>query len=438
VPAPIRFHAPCPSGLESLLAGELRALGATILAQPGGGVRFEGDAAIGMAVNLHSRLASRVLREVSQCEYRDERDLYHLALDTPWEQWHDAVATLRIDVTATRSPLQSLHFAMQRIKDGVVDRHREHSGERPSIDTHRPDRRIFAHLDAHLATLYLDWSGDALFKRGWRREGFEAPLKENLAAGLLGLAAWTPDQPLFDPFCGSGTVVIEAADIASGRPPGARRRFAFERIRDFDLRRWSQIRDPSNASAMIARGPWGGRAGRAPIVGSDISVAAIAAAQNNLAAASLPADAVQLRQLDILHLESAPDDHGLVVTNPPYGERLELGGRQSLAQADRFWPAFATILKQRFTGWSACLLTSDPMLPKRMRLAETRRTPLFNGAIECRLFRFEIYAGSKHRPNAESAATEPPISPPTPAGPATSATLGPSQPADPSGASLPP
>jgi putative N6-adenine-specific DNA methylase len=167
-------------------------------------------------------------------------------------------------------------------------------------------------------------------------------------------------------------------------------------------------------------------------------VAAIATAQNNLAAAGLPADAVQLRQLDILHLESAPGDHGLLVTNPPYGERLDLGGRQSLAQADRFWPAFATLLKQRFTGWSSCLLTSDPMLPKRMRLAETRRTPLFNGAIECRLFRFEIYAGSKHRANPESTAPglqSPPPAPDSPATPATSATQGPSAPVEPTGSS---
>jgi putative N6-adenine-specific DNA methylase len=221
-------------------------------------------------------------------------------------------------------------------------------------------------------------------------------------------------------------VVIEAADIASGRPPGARRRFAFERMRDFDQRLWSQIREASHAAAIIAKGPWRAGSSRsgsshsgssrdgsglAPIIGSDISVAAIATAQNNLAAAGLAPEAVQLRQLDVLHLDVAPADHGLLVTNPPYGERLDLGGRQSLAQADRFWPAFATLLKHRFPGWSACLLTSDPTLPKRMRLAETRRTPLFNGAIECRLFRFEIYAGSKHKattePPALSEATQP-------------------------------
>ena len=362
-----------------------------------------------------------MLCEVAQRDYRDERDLYELALQTPWGRWHDAEATARIDVTATRSPLQSLHFALQRIKDGLVDHHREHSGERPSMDTRKPDRRIFAHLDAHQATLYLDWSGDSLFKRGWRREGFEAPLKENLAAGLLGLAGWAPDQPLFDPFCGSGTVVIEAADIASGRPPGARRRFAFERMRDFDPRLWSQIRDASHSAAVIAKGPWHAGSGhsgsswdgssRAPIFGSDISVAAISTSQNNLAAAGLAPDAVQFRQLDVLNLDAAPADHGLLVTNPPYGERLDLGGRQSLAQADRFWPAFATLLKHRFPGWSACLLTSDPTLPKRMRLAETRRTPLFNGAIECRLFRFEIYAGSKHKTTTEPPALSEAIQP---------------------------
>jgi putative N6-adenine-specific DNA methylase len=182
-------------------------------------------------------------------------------------------------------------------------------------------------------------------------------------------------------------------------------------MRDFDPQLWSQIRAASHAAAVIAEGPW--RAGsdhsgsswdgssRVPIIGSDISVAAIATARNNLAAAGLAPEAVQFRQFDVLHLDAAPADHGLLVTNPPYGERLDLGGRQSLAQADRFWPAFATLLKHRFPGWSACLLTSDPTLPKRMRLAETRRTPLFNGAIECRLFRFEIYAGSKHRTTTE-------------------------------------
>jgi len=151
-----------------------------------------------------------------------------------------------------------------------------------------------------------------------------------------------------------------------------------------------------------------------PIFASDISAAAIAAARINLAAAQLPEDAIELRQLDVLHRDRAPTDHGHLVANPPYGERLELGGRQSLAQADQFWPAFARLLKQHFTDWNVHLFTNDPALPKRMRLAETRRTPLFNGAIECRLFRFEIYAGSRAKPPKPIAEPETVAPPPNP------------------------
>jgi len=403
----LRFYATCPRGLEQLLAEELQGIGALLVSQTGGGVQFTGDAALGMAANLYSRFASRILCELTTGAYRDENDLYRLANSVDWSRWHDAHATIRIDVTATRSPLQSLHFAMQRIKDGLVDRHREESGERPSIDTRRPDRRIFAHLDAQQCTLYLDWSGESLFKRGWRREGFEAPLKENLAAGLLWLAGWHPGEPLFDPFCGSGTIAIEAADIASGRPPGARRHFAFERMRPFDRPLWAALRQEALASTP-------GFAVPTPIFASDISAAAIAAARINLAAAQLPEDAIELRQLDVLHRDRAPADHGHLVANPPYGERLELGGRQSLAQADQFWPAFARLLKQHFTDWNVHLFTNDPALPKRMRLAETRRTPLFNGAIECRLFRFEIYAGSRAKPPKPIAEPETVAPPPNP------------------------
>lgn len=378
------FFAPCPRGLEAALAGELGAIGADVLAQVPGGVRFQGDAATGLAANLHSRLASRVLQQVALADYRNEDDLYRIANDTEWERWHDAHASLRIDIDATGSALRSLQFAMLRIKDGIVDRYRDRTGERPSIERVRPDRRVFAHLDAGRCTLYLDWTGESLFKRGWRREGFDAPLKENLAAGLLELSGWQPGQPLFDPFCGSGTIVIEAAMKAAGIPPGASRPFAFERMRDFDRNAWQRLRavKPRPAPALPA------------IFASDVSEAAVAATRANLARSGLDPAWIGLRQLDVLHLDRAPADSGLLLANPPYGERLDMKGRQVLSQADRFWPAFATLLKQRFTGWTACLFTSDLQLPRRLRLKETRRTPLFNGAIECRLFRFEMYAGS--------------------------------------------
>jgi putative N6-adenine-specific DNA methylase len=288
--------------------------------------------------------------------------------------------------------VRSLQFANLRIKDGIVDRLRERFGDRPSVERQRPDRRVFAFLDAEHVTLYLDWSGESLFKRGWRRDGVDAPMKENLAAGLLALAGWTPEQPLLDPFCGSGTIIIEAAMIAAGVPPGANRRFGFERMRGFDRAAWDRMRRvaPHPAPSMPM------------IFGSDVSEAAVAAARANMARSGVPAGWANWRQLDVLRMDEAPAPAGLLLANPPYGERLDIKGRQAFAQAGDFWPAFATLLKQKFAGWSVCLFTSDLEVPKLMRLKPSLRTPLFNGALECRLFRIEMVAGSAREPRAVS------------------------------------
>jgi putative N6-adenine-specific DNA methylase len=194
-------------------------------------------------------------------------------------------------------------------------------------------------------------------------------------------------MPLFDPFCGSGTIVIEAAMWAAGLPPGAMRPFGFERMRGFDRGAWERMKrhEPKPPPRTPA------------IFGSDVSEAAVAAARANLARSGLDPRWVQLRQLDVLNLDAAPAPAGLLLANPPYGERLDMKGRQMLSGAERFWPAFATLLKQRFAGWSACLFTNDLELPKLMRLKPSRRTPLFNGALECRLFRFEMVAGSARK-----------------------------------------
>lgn len=393
----LTFFAPCPRGLEDSLIGELNALGAGAVRGVPGGVHFEGDTGLGMAVNLQSRLASRVLQRVAQAPYRDEEDLYRLAHDTPWEQWHAPTTSLRIDVNGVDSPLHSLQFAMLRIKDGLVDRLRERFSERPSIERQRPDRRVFAFLDAQQCILYLDWSGESLFKRGWRRDAAQAPLKENLASGLLSLSGWTPEQTLLDPFCGSGTIAIEAALQAAGVAPGARRRFGFERMKGFDQAAWDRMR--SAPTRPVPPTP--------NIFASDVSEAAIAAARANYARTGLPDGWVQWRQRDVLHLDAAPAACGLLLSNPPYGERLEIKGRESLAQADRFWPALSSVLKQRFAGWSVALFTSDLEVPQRLRLKPSRRTPLFNGALECRLFRFEMVAGSARRPQTMPSVSEP-------------------------------
>ena len=393
----LQFFAPCPRGLEETLVRELQSLGAGNLRNVPGGVHFEGDALLGMRANLESRLASRILQRVAQGAYRSEEDLYRLAHDTPWEQWHEATTSLRIDVTGVGAPVRSLQFAMLRVKDGMVDRLRERCGDRPSIERQRPDRRVFVFLDAQQCILYLDWSGESLFKRGWRREGFDAPLKENLASGLLALSGWTPEQVLLDPFCGSGTIAIEAALQAAGVAPGARRRFGFERMKGFDRARWDRLRSqPTQARPAVPT-----------IFASDVSEAALAAARSNYARTGLPEGWIQWRQRDALHIDAAPASSGLLLSNPPYGERLEIKGRQSLAQADAFWPALGTMLKQRFAGWTVALFTSDLEVGQRMRLKPSRRTPLFNGALECRLFRFEMVAGSARKPQAQSAGDTP-------------------------------
>lgn len=411
------FFALCPRGLESLLADELRELGADVDRPIGGGVAFRADTATAYAVNLRSRLASRVLQKVGEARYRNDDDLYKLAARTPWESLVYRNNTLRVDVTAIRSPLRSLNFATLRIKDGIVDRLRKETGERPSIDTREPDTRVFGFLDERHVTLYLDWSGQALFKRGWRSgedaKG-EAPLKENLAAGLLMLAGWTPDMPLYDPFCGSGTILIEAAQMALGIAPGSQRTFAFEKLKGFDAAVWDRVR---NAPAMAAGG------GRMPqIAGADIDEDALRKARENLRLAGVEAARVRIARGDFAQAKAPFDKPGMIVCNPPYGQRLHLRADAPAAPQGRAGDArpgeggrhkpvrdlpasaaargstdemgrFAHVLKQQFGGWRVCMMTSDLDLPRQLGMKERRKIPLFNGTLECRLFVFDIFAG---------------------------------------------
>ncbi len=224
---PVRSHrldevfgvfAPCPQGLEEVLSTELQALGYEHVKAGRGGCHFRADWAGILKANLYSRIATRILVEVAYAPIQTEDDVFELAYNTPWERWFGAEQTLRVDTSAIRSPMQSLQFCNLRAKDGICDRLRDREGERPSIDTVRPDARVHLFLDEKSATLYLDTSGESLFKRGWRHSKGEAPLRENLAAGMLALSDWDPSQALMDPFCGSGTILIEAAWIALGAP----------------------------------------------------------------------------------------------------------------------------------------------------------------------------------------------------------------------------
>jgi putative N6-adenine-specific DNA methylase len=380
-----RYFAPCPRGLETALADELERLGAGDIEPADGGVAFSGALELAYRANLESRLASRVLWRVGDGAYRDERDVYTLAYRLDWPKWFRADRTLRVDVAATRSPLKSLEFATLRIKDAVCDRHRAVAGKRPTVSKDHPDVRVHAYLTADHATFYLDTSGEPLFKRGYRRETTEAPLRENLAAGLLRLAGWQPGTPLLDPMCGSGTITIEAALMALDIAPGLKRTFGFQKLAWYDGPAWQRIKQTAQRRAKPPA-PIG-------IYASDDDASAIQRCAANLVAAGA-SGAVSVERVDAL-ARAAPEPTGVIVTNPPYGVR-----QADSAALAAFYPQLGDALKQRFAGWTAYLFSGDPRLPKLIGLKASRRTPLFNGALECRLYEYRLVAGSARRAHA--------------------------------------
>lgn len=373
--------APCPQGLEEALCAELQALGFAEVSQGRAGCHFAADWHGVLRANLYSRLATRILVQMSFAKINNEDELYELAYQTPWENWFGAEQTLRVDTSAIRSPFQSLQFANLRVKDGICDRLRDREGERPSVDTVRPDAKVHVFLNEDSATLYIDSTGESLFKRGWRHHKGEAPLRENLAAGLLALSDWDPNAPLIDPFCGSGTILIEAAWIALGAPPGIWRPFHFERLRQHNARAWQDIKDEARANIAPEI--------EVPLIGYDLNPAAIENAKANLARAHLGANTIHFEVGNALDIQPVAAK-GWIVSNPPYGERLN--------EADlALWSQFATHLKQNFTGWSVNLITSDLDLPSHLRLKPNRRHPLYNGPLDCRLFNFQMVAASNRR-----------------------------------------
>jgi putative N6-adenine-specific DNA methylase len=375
------FFAPCPRGLEALLATELGGLGAQTVSAAAGGVAFSGSWETCYRANLWSRLASRVLWRVGEFEYRSEDDIYVAARAVNWFDLFDVNRTLRVYVTAQKSPLKSLEFVTLRVKDAVCDRFRDDVGRRPDVDRAQPEVRVHVFLEEQRGALYLDTSGEALFKRGWRPETVEAPLRENLAAGLVMLSGWQPEQPLLDPMCGGATLLVEAAAMARGRAPGMKRAFGFEKLDTFNGTLWKALRE--EAAQPAAHAP------RLALYGSDADAKALGAARRNLAAAGVERW-VRLEAVDILE-RKPPAASGVMIANPPYGERI--GEAEALA---RFYPKLGDALKRNFAGWNCFFFTADRRMEKLIRLQTSRRTVLYNGALECRLYEFRIVAGS-HR-----------------------------------------
>ena len=396
----LRLFLPCAAGVEGFLADEvhrLTGLAGDDLLIGRGGVQLRASWREAMLLNLHSRLAQRVLVQLSHTPYRVEDDLYQAAADVAWELWFTTRQSFKVEVTAQHSPLKSLNFAGLKIKDAVADRFRHKAGERPNVDTQWPDVRLYAHLTSDMATLYIDTSGEPLFKRGWREDKGEAPLKETLAAAMIAASGWDAVLPLYDPCCGSGTIAIEAAQVACNIAPGLLRRFGFEKLLPYQSHVWQALWEEAKAAQRPAT---------AQVFGSDVAFRMVDFAVRNAARAGV-GEVVQLRGGDALQRMPPTPEPGVMLVNPPYGERIETagvagrsqGGRERAETADGgdFFAQLAAHWKKNYPGWTAWVLTPDLKLPTRMRLKESRRVPMWNGPIECRLFRFDMVKGSARK-----------------------------------------
>ena len=432
----LQLFLPCAAGVEDFLAQEVHeitGLQGDDLRVMRGGVNLRSSWRDAMRLNLYSRLCQRVLVQLHVGEYRNEQDLYEAASNVAWEIWFTPKESFKIEITAQHSPLQSLNFAALKIKDAIADRFRFKTGIRPDVNTQWPDARIYAHLTTDTVTIYIDTSGEPLFKRGWRQDTGEAPLKETLAAAMIAASGWidTIDEetgefaPFYDPCCGSGTIAIEAAQIACNIAPGSTRRFGFEKLLPYQPHVWDAIK---NEAAQAVLTP--AERENIQIFGSDVSFRMVDFATRNAERAGV-ADVVQFRGGDALQrMPPCENDkkNGIMIVNPPYGDRIGIsgvagqnarrsGGRENAqndGQADQprfgqretaqtenaglegseFFPQLATHWKKNYAGWTAYVLTPYMKLPTKMRLKESRRVPMWNGPIECRLFRFDMVVGS--------------------------------------------
>ena len=397
----LQLFLPCAAGVEDYLAAEVHALtglqGQDLLTRRGG-VLATASWRDAMLLNLHCRLAQRVLVQLSYSEYRTEQDLYRAAAEVAWEIWFTPKQTIKVEVTAQHSPLTSLNFAALKIKDAVCDRFRDKRGARPDVDTQWPDIRIYAHLTTDTLSLYIDTSGEPLFKRGWREDKGEAPLKETLAAAMIAACGWVDGAddllPLYDPCCGSGTIAIEAAQIACHIAPGSLRRFAFEKMLPYQPHVWSALKHEAE-SQVVKPAP-----GQTPLVfGSDVSHRMVDFAQRNAQRAGV-ADVIEFRGGDALQRMPPCEQPGVMLINPPYGERIAVAGVAGAREAAQtedggeFFNQLSAHWKKNYSGWTAWVLTPDLKLPSKMRLKESRRVPMWNGPLECRLFRFDMVKGS--------------------------------------------
>ena len=392
-PAP-RCVATVPRGLGDLLVGELKALGIADARERGANVLFGGGLESAYRACLHSRVASRVLLEIAHFSAPTAEDYYQAARAIDWGTHFAPGATLACEFTGRHPAITHSQFGALRLKDAICDRLRADTGSRPDVDPARPSVRIHAHANAAQLTLYVDLAGEGLHRRGYRTETGEAPLRENLAAGILLRAGWPAaaarGAPLLDPLCGSGTLVIEAALIAAGLAPGLRREyFGFLGWRGHDAALWSRIVSEARDAAAAVRAACDGGAPR--LRGTDRDAAVLRIATANAQRAGV-ADWVCFEALPVADVRPGDATPGLIVANPPYGERL--GDDAAACAVHR---ELGLVLREHFSGWQAAILSGLPAATRELQLRVKRSHALWNGPIECRLLRIDLGAAGARR-----------------------------------------
>ena len=366
------FFATCAPGVEPVLQEEMRALRMTKVERQVGGVYFEGTMADARRANLWLRTAVRVLMRVDRFLCPDEKALYDATRETDWSRFLAPDGRMVVDARTNQSSLDHTRFIEQRVKDAVVDQFRERTGTRPSVDRESADLGIYAHLFRDRCTLLVDTSGHALHKRGWRRHQGRAPLAETLAAAIVQLSGWDRRAPLLDPFCGSGTIVIEAALLAERVAPGLfTERFAFEGWPGHDAAGWRREQEQARAERVVSK--------RVVLAGNDIDPAVVESARENAAAAGV-AESIELEVGDARTFEPRRGWNAWIVSNLPYGQRVGRG-----AQLDELYGRFGAQLREHCVGYTVALFTANDTRSARLGLHGARSVELANGGLDCRL-----------------------------------------------------
>jgi len=373
-------------GLEEVLYNELIAIGATSVKKGIRMVEFEGDKEMMYRANFYLRTALRILKPISNFKAQDEDELYLAVKKTDWSAFFDVKSTFAVDSVVNSKYFSHSKYVALKVKDAIVDQFRDKFGKRPYVETDDPDVRISVHITNDLCTISLDSSGESLHKRGYRIKATKAPLNEVLAAGMILLSGWDGKSVFIDPMCGSGTILIEAAMIAHNIPPGIyRNRFGFENWNDFDDDLLQKIYDEDSQNEDI----------NTPILGYDVSEVAIRIAEENCKNAGLHR-MISLQIKDIEQLVPENTSKGVVVTNPPYGERLVKD------EIEVFYKMMGDQFKNNFANYAVWLLSSNMSAIKNIGLHPDQKLTLYNGPLECKFLKYSIYQGSKKSRNSKS------------------------------------